>query len=103
MKITTLNIKGMHCNACKLLVEKALIKLPHIQTVDANVRKGTVKLRYEGQLNLNDISKVILECGYEVIDEAVVHPWLSTHIKDYKIALISLATFFILYTLLKQT
>jgi copper chaperone CopZ len=102
MKTLTLYLKGMHCNACKLLVEKSLISLPNIQAVDANVRKGQVRVKYEGNLNLDEITSVIRESGYEVIDTPPVRPRLSKDLKDYKILIISLLAFIFLYFLLKQ-
>jgi copper chaperone CopZ len=103
MKTITLYLKGMHCNACKLLVEKSLIQLPEIQAVDANVRKGHVRLQYKGELNLEEITHIIRECGYEIVDEPVARPWLSKQIKDYKIAILSLIFFLLMYFILKET
>ena len=102
MKTTTLYLKGMHCNACKLLVEKTLIQLPHIQAVDANIHKGQVWLKYEGSLDLPAIDKSIRALGYELVDEAVVRPWFSPNRKDYFIALLSLIIFLLLYFIVKK-
>jgi copper chaperone CopZ len=44
MKTTTLHVTGMHCNACKLLLEKSLSKVPAIKKVEAHVSKGIVTL-----------------------------------------------------------
>lgn len=93
----------MHCASCKILVENALIELENVQAVDANVKKWTVWIEYTKKLNLDDVRHVVAECGYEVMDEAVSRPWLSKNVKDYKIALISLFSFFILYILLRHT
>ncbi|MDR0860715.1 MAG: sulfite exporter TauE/SafE family protein [Candidatus Peribacteria bacterium] len=103
MKTTVLYLKGMHCNACKILVEKTLIKLPRIQTVDANIRKGTVKLRYEGNLDFKEIGNVLRESGYELVEKPVARPRFSKSLADYKIALISLIFFIFLYFVLKAT
>ncbi|MDR2541520.1 MAG: sulfite exporter TauE/SafE family protein [Candidatus Peribacteria bacterium] len=103
MKTTVFYLKGMHCNACKLLVEKTLIKLPHIQTVDASVRKGSVKVRYEGNLHLDEIGKIIREVGYEIVEKPLARPRFSRSLGNYKIALISLIAFIFLYFVLKAT
>jgi copper chaperone CopZ len=102
MKTTLVYLKGMHCNACKLLVEKSLINLPAIQAVDANVRKGQIRLKYKGNLDLEEIGFVIRECGYEMVDKPPIRPRLSKDLKDYKILIISLLSFIFLYFLLKQ-
>jgi copper chaperone CopZ len=102
MKTTLLYLKGMHCNACKLLVEKALITLPNIQAVDAKVSKGQVRLKYTGNLNLEEIATVMRETGYELLATPPVRPRLSKDLNDYKILIISLLAFIFLYLLLKQ-
>jgi Cu+-exporting ATPase len=103
MKTITFYVKGMHCNACKLLLEKSLIQLSNLHAIDANVRKGTIKLRYEKTLNKDEIASVIRECGYELVEEQVIRPWLSTNRKDYVIALVSLISFLLVYMILKHT
>jgi copper chaperone CopZ len=103
MKTTTIYLKGMHCNACKLLVEKTLIQLPAIQAVDANVRKGQVRLKYAGKLDMDEVIALIRANGYEVVDTPPHRPRLSTNINDYKILLISLLSFLFLYWILQQT
>ncbi|MDR0369387.1 MAG: heavy-metal-associated domain-containing protein [Candidatus Peribacteria bacterium] len=103
MKTTTLHVKGMHCNACKLLIEKSLSHLPYIQDVKANIHKGTVQLTHTNPLNLDDIKSVIHQAGYEVVDTPIVHPRLSKNPKDYIIAIISLIIFVVCYGILKTS
>jgi copper chaperone CopZ len=103
MKTTTLYVEGMHCNSCKILVENSLIQLPNIQAVDVNIHKGEVWIQYENNLNLDEITSLIRKNGYKIVDKPVIRPWLSKNIKDYKIAIISLISFFVLYMLLQHT
>ena len=86
----TLHVKGMHCNSCKLLVEKSLGNIDHIQKVQANVQQGTVTIDYEKTPNFDDITNTIKDCGYEISQEKIYRPWLSKNINDYKIMIISL-------------
>jgi len=39
MKTTKINVKGMHCNSCKLLLEKSLSNIEKIKSVEANFTK----------------------------------------------------------------
>lgn len=103
MQTTILHISGMHCNSCKILVEKSLIQLPDIQQVDANVRKWQVKIWHNKKLNLDEIKSVIRECWYEVVDTPVYKPRFSKSVKDYQITIISLISFLILFLIFRET
>ena len=102
MKTTKINVKGMHCNSCKLLLEKSLSTIDKIKSVEANVAKWTIQIWYEQDPNFDNIEDIIQECGYEVSDERIQRPWFSKNSKDYKIVLISLLWFVVLYIVLKQ-
>lgn len=103
MKLTTINIKGMHCNSCKLLLEKSISKIDKIETVQANISKWTVTIWYEKIPNMDDIRNVVHECGYEVSEEVTSNPWLSKNIDDYKVMILSLLWFMFLYFILSKT
>lgn len=103
MKTREINIKGMHCNSCKLLLEKSLSTIEEVKFVKANVSKWTIQIWYEQNPNFDDIKNIVQECGYEVTEEEIKHPRLSRKIKDYKIPLISLLWFVFLYMILKQS
>lgn len=61
MKEHTYFIKGMHCAACEVLIEKKLLEIPGIKAVDASTTDGKAIIEYEGEkpaLNLlNNIFK----------------------------------------------
>ena len=102
MKTTKINVKGMHCNSCKLLLEKSLSTIDNIKSVEANVAKWTIQIWYKQDTNFDNIENIIQECWYEVSDERIQRPWFSKNSKDYKILLISLLWFVVLYIVLKQ-
>ncbi len=102
MKTTKINVKGMHCNSCKLLLEKSLSNIEKIKSVEANFTKWTIQIWYEQDPDFDDIKNIVQECWYEVTDEKVKRSWLSKNIKDYKILLMSLLWFTFLYVVLKQ-
>ncbi len=54
-------VKGMHCAACEVLIEKKLLEIPGVRAVDASTADEKATIEYEGEkpgLNtLNDIFK----------------------------------------------
>ena len=62
-----LNIKGMMCEHCVKHVEKALLSMDGVNSVDVNLdnAKATVKSRVE--ISMDEFKKVIEEAGYELV------------------------------------
>ena len=54
-------VKGMHCASCEVLIEKKLLALKEIKSVEASADKGRVLIVYQGQRpstnKLNEIFK----------------------------------------------
>ena len=103
MKKTCINVKGMHCNSCKLLLEKSLTPLQNVESVQANISKWTVVIDHQWSLNTDKIHKIIEDCGYQVSKSKVSLPWLSSDINDYKIAIASLLGLIFLYFIISKT
>jgi sulfite exporter TauE/SafE/copper chaperone CopZ len=61
MKEYIFKVKGMHCASCEILVEKKLLDINNIKSVNASTAKGEVTIEYEGDKpsfeKLNDIFK----------------------------------------------
>ena len=61
MKEYVYQVKGMHCASCEILIEKKLLDLPGVKSVDASTSKGEVVVEFEGDRpsadRLNDIFK----------------------------------------------
>lgn len=55
----TYYVKGMHCAACEVLIEKKLLEIPGVKAVDASTADGRATIEYEGEkpavAALNDI------------------------------------------------
>jgi sulfite exporter TauE/SafE/copper chaperone CopZ len=49
MEEKTYYIKGMHCAACEVLIEKKLLEVPGVKSVQASTGKGRAVVEYEGQ------------------------------------------------------
>ncbi len=45
----TYYIKGMHCAACEILIEKKLLEIPGVKAVDASIVDGKAVVEYEGE------------------------------------------------------
>jgi copper chaperone len=64
----TLNISGMHCDACVRRVTAALEKVPGIVVEDVKV--GTARLRIpDGQADTEAIHAAVRKTGFEVESE----------------------------------
>ena len=42
-------VKGMHCAACEVLIEKKLLEMPGVKAVDASTGNGKAAIEYEGE------------------------------------------------------
>lgn len=56
LKEQTYYVKGMHCASCEILIEKKLLDIEGIKSVDASTGKGQVTFEYEG--DKPDINKI---------------------------------------------
>src|SRR3989344_8043960 len=60
-KENTYFVKGMHCASCEILIEKKLLEISGVKSVDASTSNGQVIIEHEGEkpsINaLNDIFK----------------------------------------------
>lgn len=63
----TIMIEGMHCNHCKMTVEKVLKKLEGVQLAEVDLEKKIAVVEYEGNLENETIKEVITEEGFEVV------------------------------------
>ena len=46
MKEKTYYIKGMHCAACEVLIEKKLLEIQGVKSVEASTGKGRAVIEY---------------------------------------------------------
>ena len=62
-----IKVEGMMCAHCKARVEKEIQKVENVISVEANINTKEVVIEYEGSLNLDEVKKVVIEAGYEVL------------------------------------
>ena len=60
------NIQGMHCPNCEVLIERRFKKIAGVRKVTARHAAGTAKVVYYGDLDLNTLQSAIAEDGYTV-------------------------------------
>lgn len=77
------NIKGMHCRSCEILIEDELMKLHGVKKVDVNEKNGVAEIHYQGNLSYNKIEKAVCDAGY-AIGTNTKKPIFSTNLQDYK-------------------
>lgn len=62
-------VKGMHCASCEIIIEKKLLEIPNIKSVDASTSNGEVLVEYEGDKpNPEKLSKIFKEENYTFSD-----------------------------------
>ena len=61
-----INVKGMHCNSCKLLIEDAVSEIKGIEKVSANFETGKVNVKYSDEKLMPKIKNAIEKEGYHV-------------------------------------
>ena len=67
MTAKTLSVPGIHCDHCKMSIEKAVGELNGVDAVAVNIEAGTVELSFNDEtLGLDQIIDAIEEVGYEV-------------------------------------
>lgn len=69
MKEIKLNVSGMHCRSCEMLIKDALEEIKGVKDVEANHSQGTVRLLHEDNVRLDEIKKTIEREGYKVIEK----------------------------------
>lgn len=63
-------VEGMHCASCEILIEKKLLDIPNIKSVDASAPNGEVVVEYEGDRpNPDRLSRIFAEEKYRFYDQ----------------------------------
>ena len=63
----TITIEGMHCNHCKMAVEKVLKKIDGVMSAEVDLEKKIAVIEYEGIIEDETIKSIITEEGFDVI------------------------------------
>lgn len=69
---TTYYTQGMHCASCEVLIEKKLLKLQGLKSVEASTSKNMVVVEYVGQRpQVQQLNKIFQNDGYAFYNEPV--------------------------------
>lgn len=60
------DIKGMHCASCELLIEEEITKIPGVSRCKVNYRKGRAEISHAGDLDQNLVQAAVEEAGYSL-------------------------------------
>jgi copper chaperone CopZ len=63
---TTLKVSGMHCTACKMLIEDAISEIKGAKSVSVNHTTGLVTVAYDSNETLEKIRTAIRGEGFSV-------------------------------------
>ncbi|MCB9362082.1 heavy-metal-associated domain-containing protein [Candidatus Woesearchaeota archaeon] len=64
----TLNVKGMHCASCEMLIKDALEETQGINSANASEKEGKVVIDFDNtKISQTEIDQIISEEGFEVI------------------------------------
>ncbi|MCX6759724.1 MAG: heavy-metal-associated domain-containing protein, partial [Candidatus Nealsonbacteria bacterium] len=75
MKETSYSVKGMHCASCELLIEKKILELKGIKSVEAKTSKGEVFISYEGEKpSLKHLNEIFSKENYVFSDKNESQP-----------------------------
>ncbi|MGE5297550.1 MAG: sulfite exporter TauE/SafE family protein [Acidobacteriaceae bacterium] len=64
MKKTIIDIQGMHCRSCELLIEGNLKKIEGVEKVSVSAATGKAKIWVSRSLSQNELAKAVEEAGY---------------------------------------
>ena len=96
MNKTIVPIKGMHCRSCELLIEEGLQELPEIKNVQVSYKKNQALIYSKSPLNMENVSKAVLEAGYEVgVNDS--KSWISRDPAVYRDLIASFIILAVLY------
>ena len=62
-----LNVKGMHCGSCEMLIKDSLEETEGIEKVEVSHKSGEVNIDFdESKVNEHKIKEIIKNEGYKV-------------------------------------
>jgi len=68
----TYHVAGMHCASCEILIEKKLLELKEIKSVEASTSQGQVLVEFENEKpSLNRLNKIFAKEGYQFFDQPI--------------------------------
>jgi uncharacterized protein len=99
-KKITVDIKGMHCRSCEILLEQNIGEVPGVTKVRSNHKKGIAEIEYSHEPSRAQIERAVNDAGYTVGKEDKKH-FFSRNPQDYSELAAVAAILFVVYLILK--
>ncbi|MCX6745827.1 MAG: sulfite exporter TauE/SafE family protein [Candidatus Parcubacteria bacterium] len=99
IKDHTYYVKGMHCASCEILIEKKLLKIENVKSVEASTSKGQILIEYVNKRpGIEHLNKIFKDSGYTFSEQAIKEPENSSNniYKTIVIAGLVIAAFILL-------
>ena len=65
---TILKLKGMHCNACEMLIDDALQEIQGVSKAKSSLKNNSVEVEFdESKVKIDVLKKTIEKEGYKVV------------------------------------
>jgi len=61
-----LNVEGMHCNSCKMIIEDAVKHVKGVRNAKVNLENQTLEFEYTDEASLKEIERKLEEKGYSI-------------------------------------
>jgi len=68
MQNVELKVTGMMCEGCENRVKNVVSHISNVKEVVADYKTGTVEIKYENELNLEEVKSAIEDLDYHVED-----------------------------------
>lgn len=66
IKEQTYFVRGMHCASCELLIEKEILKISGVKSVEASIKNNEVLIEYQDQKpTITYLDKIFRQKGYQ--------------------------------------
>lgn len=85
MNKINISIRGMHCKSCEMLVEDALLKVPHVKKATISSKKGKAEIFYANKKpDFGEIEEAVRGAGYNIGTDERKKSFFSKNANDYK-------------------
>ena len=61
-----LNVSGMHCSSCEILIKDSVEEIPNAKIVSINHKSGETVVEYDSTETLEKIKNAIKDEGYKI-------------------------------------
>lgn len=69
MEEIILNVEGMHCEGCENRVKNSLSTIDGVESVIADHNNGTVTIKTNKAVNIDEIKEMIDDLGFKVKED----------------------------------